>query len=861
MLSSTSDGEASHLQSTVAPSNLSANGECEDTSASKIQLSVKLPATQHDNSSKKNQVLDKTNSSEPDKTVSLPPFFNASKTIHCRDTCISKNCTAVSTEEKTRLSKLTDRFQHGWLMERKLSYCEKTQLWWLLYEEGQGMFCFLCHKHDTKNSHNNQKKWNKEPSVRYKRSQLDLHIHSQQHQNAIASELTQRVSVFHKVAEEKAQVKDEVLFNAFLSAYWLAKEEVSNRKLSSLINHLEDAGLQNMKYFAHRSARSIQEMFLAIGNSIQDEVIKEVKKASSFGLLVDEVTDIAVKEQLLFFIQFVAEDGTVKTKFITVKDVLEDYTGANSETLHAVITSTLGDLSIQGSCLASFVTDGASVMVGKNTGLAVRLKQSTNPHMINIHCICHRLALACSDAAEIPYLKEIEDLLIICWKFFEYSPKRMAAYVKVQQELHALTLSDKAKKVVSKKLKKATRTRWLSLNNCISGLYQDYLALVQTFRSMEKDPTAYGLQKKIDNVKFLGAVYILHAVLPCLASLSKAFQKGNVHFAAIAPSISYTLDTLDILVEKKECINTLKNDISPSGRLSLCGFEITPAQEQQMANLFQKYVITLKSNINRRFEDSLPVITAFQIFDPTSVPPRSDPSFTDYGKMFSTTLANHFFLSAEDRCETLTEWTKFKYDLLQWKPQIPNSLLNSPRSTDKREHNLVQETPTEWALKRLLRSKSAYGPVYPKLLHIAEVCLSMPVSNAWPERGASALKRLKTRLRSQMKNNMLDALMQISINGPPPSECHDIVNAAVDKWRKAKIRRKLPLQKSCRAATATVHENNVEMTDACVQCDSEDTIALEIEAAFETLGISPDSGADTQTENYFSSSSESEDDM
>lgn len=42
----------------------------------------------------------------------------------------------------------------------------------------------------------------------------------------------------------------------------------------------------------------------------------------------------------------------------------------------------------------------------------------------------------------------------------------------------------------------------------------------------------------------------------------------------------------------------------------------------------------------------------------------------------------------------------------------------------------------------------------------------MPVSNAWPERGASAIKHIKSRIRSRLKDDMLEALMQVTINGP-----------------------------------------------------------------------------------------------
>ena len=64
-------------------------------------------------------------------------------------------------------------------------------------------------------------------------------------------------------------------------------------------------------------------------------------------------------------------------------------------------------------------------------------------------------------------------------------------------------------------------------------------------------------------------------------------------------------------------------------------------------------------------------------------------------------------------------------------------------------------TSTEWALQRFLRHKESYHRSYPLLLQVTEICLSMPVSNARPERGASALKRLKTCLRNSLKEEML----------------------------------------------------------------------------------------------------------
>lgn len=70
----------------------------------------------------------------------------------------------------------------------------------------------------------------------------------------------------------------------------------------------------------------------------------------------------------------------------------------------------------------------------------------------------------------------------------------------------------------------------------------------------------------------------------------------------------------------------------------------------------------------------------------------------------------------------------------------------------------------------------------------------MPVSNAWPERGCSALKRIKTRLRNRLGVYMLQALLMIAINGPPlgTPECKALITMAIEKWQAQKRRRKIP---------------------------------------------------------------------
>ena len=62
-------------------------------------------------------------------------------------------------------TRVNDRLKRKWLLSKDIAFCHKTGLWWLLYEEGNGMFWLLCRMHGYENPFNKQKKYNQVPAV------------------------------------------------------------------------------------------------------------------------------------------------------------------------------------------------------------------------------------------------------------------------------------------------------------------------------------------------------------------------------------------------------------------------------------------------------------------------------------------------------------------------------------------------------------------------------------------------------------------------------------------------------------------------------------------------------------------------
>jgi hypothetical protein len=72
--------------------------------------------------------------------------------------------------------------------------------------------------------------------------------------------------------------------------------------------------------------------------------------------------------------------------------------------------------------LVAFAFDGASVMLGKNEGVAAKLSRiCTYPLIVN-HCVAHRLALAYKDVKkELRFYGEIKSLVRKIYNYFKNS--------------------------------------------------------------------------------------------------------------------------------------------------------------------------------------------------------------------------------------------------------------------------------------------------------------------------------------------------------------------------------------------------------------------------------------------------------
>ena len=118
-----------------------------------------------------------------------------------------------------------------------------------------------------------------------------------------------------------------------------------------------------------------------------------------------------------------------------------------------------------------------------------------------------------------------------------------------------------------------------------------------------------------------------------------------------------------------------------------------------------------------------------------------------------------FCVYGKNEISFLAEQEEFKFELIDIKKKYQ---LLKENLTD---NNLkLKETVFDWALQYIVKGFREDNYIY--ICELAKIALITPVTNAWPEKRANVVKKVNSRMRSTMKNYLLNSLLHISVNGP-----------------------------------------------------------------------------------------------
>ena len=142
-------------------------------------------------------------------------------------------------------------------------------------------------------------------------------------------------------------------------------------------------------------------------------------------VLIDESTTLSRKSTLVIVIRTYFEDYP-SGAYVFNLDLIE-LTNTTSESITNQLLSCLHkhgfDQTFLKECFIAFACDGASVMLGKNKGVAKRL-QSIFPNLVIWHCSNHRLELAVNDCVnEVCGINHFKIFIDKIYSLYNQSPK------------------------------------------------------------------------------------------------------------------------------------------------------------------------------------------------------------------------------------------------------------------------------------------------------------------------------------------------------------------------------------------------------------------------------------------------------
>ena len=644
-----------------------------------------------------------------------------------------------------------------------------TDFKWLRYEEEDNyMFCNLCTEYNKSTSmHKSQKCTN------FQKSTLVRHAASKEHESCHNIPALQRDL---KQSQQKvSSQQDKAAITLLKSTHWLAQEGLPLSKFESLTTLMTELGVPELAVlqqkpdsrYTYSSRYMATEMLSSLAECVDSLLKKAVAESPFVTVLADESTDITNHKRLVVYIQTLDANFKPRTYFVTNKEC-KDATGAG---IASAIEEIMCQLNVPMTKVMSMGSDGASVMTGRNRGCTGMLLRS-NPHMVNVHCVAHSLALCTSQAAEgIQELKQHQQILTDLFYYFRGSPKRAAKIKEIQELLDDPVLT----------YKELHSVRWLSYYNALSAVHKtnDSLLSYLSEASVDigKDPKANGLKRKIATEKFITITAMMMDIMAPVTILSQFLQTENVDVALVKVKLDLTISDLqEIKSMNSPNMAALQQDIA--GNVYKGQHHITTST-LDMENLCIRFIDQLVDNMHARFPDTS-LLASFGVLSLRPISFLSPDELKAFGNEELELLIAHYGQ------EQTHSWKEDGVEHHKTSPPMINPSQTRQEWVLLKNVVLVQHYPRDkiWHLWSLVTKYHMED--FPNLVKLAQLAATLAVHTAGCERGFSAQNLILTPHRNRLSVAMQDQLLKVNL-GPPRGEFPFPI--ALENWKGAKQRK------------------------------------------------------------------------
>lgn len=636
---------------------------------------------------------------------------------------------------------------------------------WLIYDSSvKAVYCYPCKLFSTeKNSLTDFgcTDW------KHLNSLLKSHEESKSHLNSMVTLITRSSLIGVIDADLKEQVEREaeywvkvlrriVATIKLLAAQGLAfrgsNEDLTSRHkgnyLSCLVylakfdnflaEHLEryaNKGRGSVSYLSHQICNEFLEV---MKTKLVETFILEIKEAKYFSIIVDSTPDISHQDQLTFVLRYV-KGNTVVERFLGFIQ-LERHT---AEYLTHVVLDKLEKLGLNIENCRGQTYDNAANMSGRYTGLQARIKAMSST-AIYVPCANHSLNLSVNFACECSleatdYFSTVQSI----YTFFSASPQRWSL------------LKERCKSSV----KRLIETRWSARFDAVNALLKNYRAIKHIFFQLsnnidEKSAVrneAKALHNKMDSFETALLTLIWARILERVNATSKTLETVDLN-------VSFGVELMTSLLTFVGEIRNKFSEIELEAKTLFC-------EGEDISNISYTYKTDLQRAKKRKifFDEtceSETILKGKERFRIEVFNVICDNITADLSKRVAcykevTSAFRCFFTLDEEEAKTSINILCEKYEKdIETKENLQNEIAHFLELCKNLNKNTIFEK------FEVVQNVKA---TFPNILTLLQIYLTIPISNASGERSFSALKRIKTYLRSNLGQENLDALSLLYI--------------------------------------------------------------------------------------------------
>lgn len=506
----------------------------------------------------------------------------------------------------------------------------------------------------------------------------------------------------------------------FRSAYYISKYNRPYDDHSKLIELQQLNGL-DMGTTLH-SRYSSTNIISHIADKMKTKIVQNIIATSSkISILIDESTTVSSLSGMVVYVKASILNSEPVFLFLDLVE-LKSQTASNivNQLIECLHTSGFTENFLVEHWV-SFVTDGASVLLGKKNGVAVRLKEKY-PLIFSWHCLNHRLELAVGDTLkEITATNHFKYFLDSLYSLYSRSPKN-----QIELREHCTSLNE-----IFLKIGKVLDVRWVASSfRTISVIWKIYPALYNhlvqaskdTLRDSKTKSKYSGLSKRLGCIQFLLDLALMCDILFEISQLSLDLQKQDMSLLQADVLIRRTIRVIGSL---KTMDGKYYSEAVKAKEKMMFKTVVLSSNEKIICINKNQFITSVVNNLNMRLipnegEEKI-ILEDFQIFDKKLWPSEVDIRF---GEKEIQRICNRFCINEVKSLKGMRIYVD---------------------ENDKVDDiNLIEE-----------------------LKDINILIKTFPCSTAECERGFSLMNNICTDLRSRLLIKNISNSMFININGPP----------------------------------------------------------------------------------------------